>query len=96
MLVHSPNGYTVKNLTAIPVFLHDMFKRPQEILLKSEAGKLAFLQEFHGQLSQRIHRKERDVLIGITAHLVEDNYTCTCIRGRLRTETSSFQFILHA
>ena len=54
-----------------PVFLHDMLKWPQEILLESEIGKLPFLQKFHGQLSQRVNSKERNVLVGITSNLTK-------------------------
>lgn len=53
----------------LPVLFHDVLKRPQEILLKSEVGQFSLLQKLHGQLPERIHGEDSDVLVGITAHL---------------------------
>lgn len=35
-----------------PILLHDVLKRPEEVLLEAEVGQLAFLQELHGELPQ--------------------------------------------
>jgi len=55
-----------------PVLLHDVFEGSQEVLLEPEVGQLALLQELHGQLPQRVHGKDGDVLIGVAAHLDVD------------------------
>lgn len=56
-------------LKRLPVLFHYVLKRPEEILLESEIGQLALLQKFHGQLPQRIHSENSNILIGITADL---------------------------
>lgn len=55
--------------TDIPVLLHYMFKRPEEIFLKTEVCKFSFFKELHGKLPQGIHSKDGHILIGITADL---------------------------
>lgn len=57
---------------SLPVLLHDVFKWPEEVLLEAEVSQLSFLQELHGQLPQRVHRKDGHVLVGVAAHLVEE------------------------
>jgi len=46
-----------------------VFKRPQEVFLETEFGKLALLYELHGQLTQGIHREKCHVLHGTAPHL---------------------------
>lgn len=54
---------------SVPVLLHDVLKRPEEVFLEAEIGKFSFLQELHGELSQRVNSENGYVLIGVTAHL---------------------------
>ena len=54
---------------ALPISLHDMFKRPEEIFLKSEVSKFPFFYKFHGQLTEGINGKECYIFIGVTPDL---------------------------
>jgi len=63
-----------------PVLLHDVLKGPEEVLLEAEVGQLSFLQELHGELPQRVHGEDGDVLVGVAAHLEEHT-----VRVRLTT-----------
>lgn len=55
--------------SVLPVLLHDVLKRPEEVLLEAEVGQLSFLQELHGELPQGVHGKDGYILVGVTAHL---------------------------
>lgn len=55
----------------LPIFLHDVLKRPEEVFLKSEVGKLALLNKLGSQLSQRIHCEKRDILSRTTSYPVK-------------------------
>ena len=46
-----------------------MFERSEEVLLEAEVGELALLDELHGQLTERVDRKEGDVFVRIATHL---------------------------
>lgn len=56
-------------LVSLPVLFHDMLKRPQKVFLESEVGELALLQEFHGQLPERVHSENRHIFICVTSNL---------------------------
>lgn len=48
---------------------HRVLEGLQEILLEFEVRELFFLQKAHGQLPQRIERKEPDVRVVVAADL---------------------------
>lgn len=49
--------------TRVPITFHYHLKRPQELFLESEVRKLSLFDEFHGQLTQRVHRKYGNVFV---------------------------------
>lgn len=49
-------------MTNLPVFLHNMLERPEKVFLEPKIGKFSLFDELRGQLPQRIHREERDIL----------------------------------
>lgn len=55
----------------LPVLFHNMLERPEEVFLEPEVGEFALLDEFSGQLSQRVHGEERDLLPRATSYPVE-------------------------
>ena len=59
----------LKNLAHAPVLFHDVLERSQEVFLEAEVGELALLNELHGQLSERVDRKEGNVFVRIATHL---------------------------
>ena len=48
-----------------------MFERTKEFFLEAEVGKLSFLYELCGELSEGIHGKHSCILIMITPDLIE-------------------------
>lgn len=48
-----------------------MLERPEEVFLEPEVGEFALLDEFSGQLSQRVHGEKRDLLPRATSYPVE-------------------------
>ena len=57
---HAPHHHVAHR--AALVVLHDVLEGAEEVLLEVEVGELALLDELGGQLTQRVHGKEGDLL----------------------------------
>lgn len=85
----SPSSLPLILQYSLPVLLHDVLKRPEEVLLEAEVGQLSFLQELHGELPQRVHSKDGYILIRVTAHLEEDRHQTSSAMHRLAVRVPS-------
>jgi hypothetical protein len=62
---------TTDHLSSVQVLIVDnsILERLQKVFLKAEMRQLLLLQEIHGELSERIERKEADIGVVVAADL---------------------------
>lgn len=54
-----------------PIPLHNVLEGTKKIFLEAKVGKLALLDELHGQLAEGVDSEESHIFIAAGAHLVE-------------------------
>ena len=64
---------TTHHLPGIRIFVvyNGVLERAEEVFLEAEMRQLFLLQKVHRQLPKRIERKEADIGVIMTAHLLE-------------------------